>query len=127
MFLQLFGFTNGIEWQKGLFTAVVGKAYKQAQSMERFRSHSTGRGGPVGNVSVVSKWIVLDGELNLAWNDAVNALLNVKGEFRAPNGETVTLHGRGQCCCCGHSTECEIIFYDVCSRLAFQSVIVYVV
>ena len=75
-------------WQPGLLTASVQKAYQQAELLARYRSASI-----EASCSGITKWIVLDGELNPAWIDGVNCLLSEPHSYRAPNSEMTVLHG----------------------------------
>jgi len=87
--VQLFGGYVGAVWQTGLLTAAVQKASQQAELLARYSSASDEAAGS----SITARWIVLDGELNPLWTDAVNCLLTEPHSYRALNSEITTLHG----------------------------------
>ena len=96
VYFQLFGQYTGAVWQTGLLVAAVQKAGQQALSAAMFANDASIQSivDPGSDSRCpTAKWIALDGELNPAWIDGVNALLDGKQGYRTANGEIVTLHG----------------------------------
>jgi len=84
--VQLLGSHEGALWQTGLLTEAVRKAGQHAELSAKHHSASD-------EDANTARWIVLDGELNPAWIDGVNCLLNEPYTYSALNGDVTTLHG----------------------------------
>jgi len=87
--LQLFGYYNEALWQPGLLTTALQKASRRAELLTKFRPADTEAAS-----GRISRWIVLDGELNPAWTDGVNCLLSEPYSYCALNSEISVLHGQ---------------------------------